>query len=70
MLFFLFVWIEGQQAEVGSGSKPNRTEKGDGRGDGGCVAADRRGMQWGKVRNEQELEREGNMKQGNLYCRF
>lgn len=43
---------------------------GGGCGDGGFIAADRRGMQWGKVRNEQELERERNMKQGNLYCRF
>lgn len=43
---------------------------GGGCGDGGFIAPDRRGMQWGKVRNEQELERERNMKQGNLYCRF
>lgn len=70
MLFFLIVWTEGQQAEVGSGSKPDRTEMGGGRGDGGCIAADKRGTQWHKVRNEQELERERNMKQGNLYCRF
>lgn len=43
---------------------------GGGHGDGGYAAADRRGTQWGKVKNEQELERERNRKRGNLYCRF